>query len=93
MRNKREKLNKERANLARAIAEGHKSAALLDELGNREKELDDISEQPLAADGRGLDARLREIEPFVQKRLQDIRGLLFADVLGPKLSSRNTTRP
>jgi hypothetical protein len=34
----------------------------------------------LAADGRGLDARLREIDEFVQKRLQDIRGLLFADV-------------
>ena len=80
MRNKREKLKKEIANLARAIAEGHKSAASLEELGNREKELDDISEELLAADGRGLDARLREIEVFVQKRLQDIRGLLFADV-------------
>ena len=57
-----------------------RSAALLDELGKRERELDDISEELLAADGRGLDARLREIEEFVQKRLQDIRGLLFADV-------------
>jgi hypothetical protein len=28
----------------------------------------------------GLDARLQEIEAFVQKSLQDIRGLLFADV-------------
>jgi hypothetical protein len=33
-----------------------------------------------SADGHGLDARLQEIEKFVQKRLQDIRGLLFADV-------------
>ena len=80
MRNKREKLKAEIANLARAIAEGHRSAALLDELGKRERELDDISEELLAADGRGLDARFREIEEFVQKRLQDIRGLLFADV-------------
>ncbi len=31
-------------------------------------------------DGRGLDARFQEIEEFVQKRLQDIRRLLFADV-------------
>ena len=38
------------------------------------------SEELLAADGRGLDARLREIEEFVQKRVQDIRGLLFVDV-------------
>ncbi len=80
MRNKREKLKAEIANLARAVAEGHRSAALLDELGKRERELDSISEELLAADGRGLDARLQEIEEFVQKRLQDIRGLLFADV-------------
>ena len=80
MRNKREKLKSEISNLANAIAEGHKSAALLNQLGKREMELDDISEEFLAADGRGLDARLQEIEAFVQKRLQDIRGLLFVDV-------------
>jgi chromosome segregation ATPase len=80
MRNKREKLKSEIANLARAVAEGHRSAALLDELGKREAELDSISEELLAADGRGLDSRLKEIEEFVQKRLQDIRGLLFTDV-------------
>jgi len=49
-------------------------------LGKRERELDSISEELLAADGRGLDARFRDIEKFVQKRLQDIRGLLFAHV-------------
>jgi len=80
MRNKREKLKTEIANLARAIAEGHRSTALLEELGKRERELDSISEELLAADGRGLDARFREIEEFVQKRLQDIRGLLMADM-------------
>jgi hypothetical protein len=80
MRNKREKLKTEISNLATAIAEGHRSAALLDQLGERERELDDIGEELLAADGRGLDARLQEIDAFVQKRLQDSRGLLFADV-------------
>jgi seryl-tRNA synthetase len=84
MRNKREKLKAEISNLPTAIAEGHKSAALLDQLGKRERELDDISEELLATDGRGLDARLQEIEAFVQKCLQDIRGLLFADVPRPK---------
>jgi hypothetical protein len=68
------------ANLGRAIAEGHRSAALIDELGKRERELDSISEELLAADGRGLDARFREIEEFVQKRLQDIRGLFLAEM-------------
>jgi hypothetical protein len=52
----------------------------LSELGKREQELDKISEDLLAADGRGFDAKLQEIEAFVQKRLQDIRRLLFADM-------------
>jgi hypothetical protein len=80
MRQKREKLKFEIANFARAIAEGHNSTALLNELGNRKSELDGISENLLAADGRGLDARFQGIEEFVLKRLQDIRGLLLADV-------------
>jgi site-specific DNA recombinase len=84
MRTRREKLKAEIANLAHAIAEGHSSAALLGELGKRERELDGISEELLAADGRGFDARLQEIEVFVQKRLQDVRGLLFADVARAK---------
>ena len=41
---------------------------------------DSISEELLAVDVRWVDARLQEIKEFVQKRLQDIRGLLFADV-------------
>jgi hypothetical protein len=77
---RREKLKTEITNLARAIADGHSCTALLSELGKREQELDKISEDLLTADGRGFDAKLQEIEAFVQKRLQDIRGLLFADV-------------
>jgi hypothetical protein len=53
MRNKREKLKTDISNLASAIAEGHRSAALLDQLGKRERELDDISEE-LLADGQWL---------------------------------------
>jgi hypothetical protein len=49
-------------------------------LGNCEREFDNISEELLATDKRGLDARLEEIEAFIRKRLQDIRGMLFADV-------------
>jgi hypothetical protein len=80
MRTKREKLKAEIANRARAVSEGHESAALLDELGKRERELDSISEELLSAHGRGLDARLQEIEAFVQKRLRDIRGMLLGEV-------------
>ena len=80
LRARREKLKAEIANLACAVADGHNSPALFGELGKRERELEGISEQLLAADGTGFDARLQEIEQFVQKRLQDVRRLLFADV-------------
>ncbi len=80
LRNRREKLKAEIANLANAIAEGHNSAALMSELAKREKELDSISEQLLATNGTGLDAKLHEMQLFVQKRLEDVRRLLFADV-------------
>jgi hypothetical protein len=80
LRAKREKLKGEIANLACAVAEGHSSPALFGELGKRERELDGISEQLLAADGTGFDARLQEIERFVHQRLHDVRALLFADV-------------
>jgi site-specific DNA recombinase len=80
MRTKREKLKTEIANLARVIANGHQSTALLQELGKRETELENISDELLVADGQGLDARFQEIETFVQKRLRDIRSLLDADV-------------
>jgi site-specific DNA recombinase len=80
LRHRREKLKAEIANLANAIAEGHNSAALMAELAKRERELDSISEQLLTTNGTGLDAKLQEMQQFVQKRLQDVRGLLFADV-------------
>jgi hypothetical protein len=80
LRNRREKLKAEIANLANAIAEGHSSSALMAELAKREKELDSIGEQLLDPNGTGLDAKLHEMQRFVQERLQDVRGLLFADV-------------
>jgi hypothetical protein len=80
VRMKREKLKSEISNLAGIIAGGHQSAALLGELSKREAQLGAINDELLAADGNGLDARFQEMESFVQKRLQDIRGLLDADV-------------
>ena len=79
-RAKREKLKSEIANLAHVIADGHKSAALLEELHRREAELEGISEELLATDARGQEARFLEIERFVKNRLQEIGALLAADV-------------
>jgi hypothetical protein len=53
---------------------------LLAELEKRERRLDEISEELLASDGRGIDARLREIEDFILKRLKDLNGPLTGEI-------------
>jgi hypothetical protein len=59
---------------------GRHSPALLTELEKRERRLDEISDELLATDGRGIDARLREIEVLVLSRLRDIHGRLTGEV-------------
>jgi DNA invertase Pin-like site-specific DNA recombinase len=80
LREERDRLKGEIGNLATVIAAGRHSPALLAELEKRERRLDEISDELLATDGRGIDARLQEIEAFVLSRLRDIQGLLTGDV-------------
>ena len=76
----REKLKVEISNLAAVIAQGRQSPALLAELEKRERRLTEISEEIFSSSGNGLDAKLKEIEDFVMRRLCDIHGLLTGDV-------------
>ncbi len=69
---RREVLKREIDNLAEAIAEGHRSSALLDQLTKRERELETISEGLLAANETGIQAKLEEIETFIRKRFADL---------------------
>ena len=81
---RRERLKAEIGNLARAIAERGHSSALLSELTSREKQLEAINDELLSAEGNRIDARLEEVENFVQQPLKDIRGLLLGDVARAK---------
>ncbi len=69
---RREVLKREIDNLAEAIAEGHRSSALLDQLTKRERELETISEGLLAANETGIQAKLEEIETFIRKQFADL---------------------
>ena len=80
LRTERERLKEEVNNLAGVIATGRHSPALLAELEKRERRLDEISDELLASDGRGIDARLQEIEDFVFSRLKDLSGLLAGEI-------------
>jgi uncharacterized small protein (DUF1192 family) len=54
--------------------------ALLAELEKRERRLEEIGDELLATDGRGIDARLTEIEVFVLGELQNIQGRLTGEI-------------
>jgi chromosome segregation ATPase len=80
LREEREQLKTEITNLACVIASGRHSPALLAELEKRERRLEEISDELLATDSRGIDARLEEIEAFVLSSLQNIQERLAGDV-------------
>ena len=68
------------ANLASVIASGRHSPALLAELEKRERRLEEISDELLATDSRGIVAQLKEIEAFVLSSLQNIQERLTGEV-------------
>jgi hypothetical protein len=80
LREERERLKTEVSNLAGVVASGRHSPALLAELEKRERRMEEISEELLATDGRGLDARLKEIESFALSGLGDIQGRLAGEI-------------
>ncbi len=80
LREERERLKNEIGNLAGVIAVWRHSPALLAELEKRERRLEEISDELLATDGRGIDARLKEIEAFVLSGLQSIQGRLAGEI-------------
>ena len=80
MQQEREKLKLEISNLAAVIAQGRQSPALLAELEKRERRLTEIGDEIFSSSENGLDAKLKEIEEFVMRRLGDIHGLLTGDV-------------
>jgi len=67
---------------ATSLARSRRAAigALLAELEKRKRRLDENSEELLATDGRGIHARLREIEDFVLNRLKDLKWLLAGEI-------------
>jgi chromosome segregation ATPase len=80
LREERDRLKNEIGSLAGVIASGRHSPALLAELERRERRLEEISDELLATDDRGIDARLKEIEAFVLSGLRDIRGRFAGEI-------------
>jgi hypothetical protein len=80
IREERDGLKIEIGHLARVIAAGRYSPALLAELERRKRRLEEISDELLATDDRGIDARLKEIEAFVLNGLESVQGRLAGEI-------------
>jgi len=71
-RQRREVLKREINNLEATIAEGHRLAALLEQLHKRESEMEVLSEGLLAAKEPDMQARLHESAAFIRNRFADL---------------------
>jgi site-specific DNA recombinase len=80
MRQRKEALKREVANLANAIAQGDFSPALRVALVTRERQIGDITTKLLEARPDSLHSKLRNIRSFVTFSMQNLRAILNSDV-------------
>ena len=79
-RGRKAELEQQLGRLIDAVAQSGGSSALLGAISERERELQEITEQVLATGPRSLEAELAEIRGFVKDQISDIRAVLGRDV-------------
>jgi hypothetical protein len=80
MRQRREQIQQELHRLVETVASCGHSAALIEAINNRERELAEITRRVLNAEPDSVSAQVAEIRRFVSEQLGNIRQLLNADV-------------
>jgi site-specific DNA recombinase len=80
MRQRREEIQRELHNLVEAVAHTGPSAALVDAISERERELGGITQRLFTSQPDSVLAEIGRIRQFVSERLGNIRELLSADV-------------
>ncbi len=80
LRQRREAIQQEIDRLVTAIATVGYSPALVNALGDREKELAEITSKIFAAEPDSVSAHISRVREFVTDRLGNIRQLLYSDV-------------
>jgi hypothetical protein len=79
MRRRKELIEKEIQRFTAAIAHGGPLDSLVHEIATREAELKGITNRLLSVSATSINGRLREIRPFVEKGISDLRCLLNRD--------------
>jgi site-specific DNA recombinase len=81
---KKRKLEKELQNLSKAIASGLDSATVRSEIVDREREIQNINSQVLAAKPESVRTKINDARKFVESSLKDIRKVLGSDPMTAK---------
>jgi site-specific DNA recombinase len=76
---KKKVLEKELQNLVKAVASGLDSPSVRMEIGDRERQIREISDKIIGSKPETVRTNLRNIRAFVESSLKDIRKLLTAD--------------
>jgi site-specific DNA recombinase len=83
-RQRREVLRAEIENLADAVAQGHASKALLENLARRERELEELDVGLFSNHEEGIQVRIDQVTKFIRDRFADIRQLSAKNAIGAK---------
>jgi site-specific DNA recombinase len=85
VRQRREELRRELQNLVDTAARCGHSVTLVEAIGERERELSEITQRLFASQPDSVSSELARIRQFVTERLGNIRAILSADVDSAKL--------
>lgn len=83
-RERREVLRAEIKNLADAVAQGHASKALLENLACRERELQELDTTLLSDREDAIQVKIDQIEKFIRDRFADLRQLSAKNAIAAK---------
>jgi hypothetical protein len=83
-RQRRDVLRVEIQNLAEAVAQGHASEALFENLKRRERELDELDNGLLPNREDGIQVKLDQVEKFIRGRFADLRHLSSQNAIAAK---------
>jgi site-specific DNA recombinase len=80
MERRKQTLQRELANLTNALAGGHHSPTIMTAIGEREREMSDLTEQVVSASEDSIKSRMVAMRVAAKAKLKDLRGLLGGDV-------------
>lgn len=89
MQSRKRELERELANLTRALASGQLSPAIMAAIAEREREVSAITERVLSSTEDSIRTRIAAMRTAAKSKLKDLRALLGGDVTAARTALLN----